>query len=131
MLFGSTFSVCFDFITIVFVYPLPVSVVLLPVSVSFLSSFFFAGNILPIAVSTVLIGSIYIGSPPPPLLGSFPPPPPPPSGNLYCGFSPVLLSYCPYPSPCGLGISHGIARISSSICLNSSSSNSISSLSSS
>ena len=53
--------------------------------------------------------------------------PPPPSGNLYCGFSPILLSY--YPSP--YGITHGIARISSSICLNSSSSNSISSLSSS
>jgi hypothetical protein len=111
MLFGSTFSDYFGFIIIVFVSDFTsLGVSIFSVFSSFLSSGFFPGNILPIAESTVLIGSIYIGSPPPPLLGfgSFPPPA---GGSYLCrGISPVLLSCCCASTGyISLGISHGIA----------------------
>ena len=111
MLFGSTFSDFFGFNIIVFVSDFTsLGVSVFSVFSSFFSSGFLLGNILPIAESTVLIGSICIGSPPPPLLGfgSFPPGG---GGSYLClGISPVLLSYCCASAGyISLGISHGIA----------------------
>jgi len=112
MLFGSTFSDYFGFIIIVFVSVFTsLGVSVFSVFSSFFSSGFLLGNILPIAESTVLIGSICIGSPSLLGFGSFPPP----AGGSYlcCGISPILLSYCcasaGYISG---GIYHGICYIS-------------------